>query len=131
MDGELISRMVAERGAFDVVVSRFTAEHVPDGRLFHEHVFSMLRPGGHAVHLFPTLYSPPFVLNHVLPSALSERLLSGAVHGDRSAQGRHPSSAPTTRGAAGRAGVSSRDCGASGSRSSAMWGSSATATTAG
>lgn len=90
MDGELISQMVAERGAFDVVVSRFTAEHVPDGRLFHEHVFSMLRPGGHAVHLFPTLYSPPFVLNHVLPSALSERLLSGAVHGDRSAQGRHP-----------------------------------------
>ena len=42
----------------------------------------MLRPGGRAIHVFPTLYSPPFVLNRVLPPTVSAALLSG-VQPDR------------------------------------------------
>lgn len=83
-----VSRLVEERGHFDVVVSKWTAEHVPDGRILHEQIFDMLRPGGTAVHLFPTLYSPVFVLNRLLPTVLSEALLS-RVSSDRETEGAH------------------------------------------
>jgi len=75
LDREAIARLVAERGQFDAVISRWTAEHVPDGRLFHEQVLSMLRPGGIAVHYFPTLYSLPFVVNRILSPAQSSAIL--------------------------------------------------------
>ena len=76
LDPVAIDTLVRERGAFDVVVSRWTAEHVPDGRRFHEQVFRMLRPGGTALHLFPTLYSLPFVLNRALPPRVSAFLVT-------------------------------------------------------
>jgi hypothetical protein len=70
-----VAELVRSRGPFDLALSRWTAEHMSDGRLFHENVYAMLRPGGTAIHLFPTLYSLPFVVNHVLSTDLSERLL--------------------------------------------------------
>ena len=72
LDEVAVSKLITDRGPFDAVISRWTAEHIPDGRGFHERIFEMLRPGGTAVHLFPTLYSVPFVINRVLspkPSA--------------------------------------------------------------
>ena len=78
-----------ERGAFDVVASRWAAEHMPDGHAFHRQVFETLKPGGAAVHLFPTLYSPVFLANRVLPPALSSALLERGSEGGRSEDGRH------------------------------------------
>ena len=43
------------------------AEHVPDGYRFHSNLFELLKPGGVAFHFMPTLYSPPFVINRLLP----------------------------------------------------------------
>jgi hypothetical protein len=79
LDGQAIAGLVAEHGPFDAVFSRWTAEHMRSGRLFHEHVFQMLRPGGHAVHYFPTLYSLPFLVNRVLSDETSRALLSRAA----------------------------------------------------
>lgn len=62
-------------GPFDLLFSKWCAEHVADGATFHRNAFRLLAPGGRAVHLFPTLYSPPFVLNRWFPEALSHRLL--------------------------------------------------------
>lgn len=62
-------------GQFDVIFSRTLAEHVSDGRKMHENVLSMLRPGGVAFHMMPTLYSPPFVINRLLPETLSHKIL--------------------------------------------------------
>lgn len=76
LDEQAIATLVRERGSFDVVVSRWTAEHIPDGKKFHEQVYDLLRPGGTAIHFFPTLYSLPFVLNRVLPQSVSGPLLS-------------------------------------------------------
>jgi SAM-dependent methyltransferase len=81
LDSNSIAKLVDEQGTFDVVVSRWAAEHIPDGRKFHENVYKMLRPGGTAVHFFPTLYSLPFVLNRVLPPSLSSILLFKALPG--------------------------------------------------
>jgi len=60
---------------FDLAFTRMLAEHVPDGYRFHSNVFSLLKPGGVAFHFIPTLYSPPFVINKLLPEALSGKIL--------------------------------------------------------
>lgn len=62
-------------GTYDLVFSRVLAEHVRDPRTFHANVHRLLRPGGVAMHFFPTLWWPPFVLNWLLPEAVSEPIL--------------------------------------------------------
>lgn len=63
------------RDTYDVVFSRFLAEHVPDGYAMHRNVLEVLRPGGSAFHLIPTLYTLPFVINKLLPERLTHKLL--------------------------------------------------------
>jgi len=60
---------------YDVVFSRFLAEHVRDGVAMHRNVFRVLRPGGVAFHLIPTLYALPFVLNKLAPERFTTPLL--------------------------------------------------------
>ena len=60
---------------YDVVFSRFLAEHVPDGVAMHRNVYSVLRKGGTAFHLIPTLYALPFVINKYFPEKLSYQML--------------------------------------------------------
>lgn len=90
-DRAAVERLVAERGTFDVVVSRWTAEHVPRGRRFHDHIHRLLRPAGTAIHLFPTLYCPVFALNRVLPPRVTAFVVP---HVDQS--GREPGGAHET-----------------------------------
>lgn len=63
------------REVYDIVFSKMLCEHVPDGRAFHQNCFDLLRPGGLAVHYFPTLYTLPFVLNRMIPEKTARRLL--------------------------------------------------------
>jgi 2-polyprenyl-3-methyl-5-hydroxy-6-metoxy-1,4-benzoquinol methylase len=80
---------LAERhGPYDLVASGFIAEHVPDPAAFHATVHALLRPGGHAVHVFPTLYEPAFVLNLLIPEAVVERVLRRVQPG-RESHGSH------------------------------------------
>ena len=65
----------AFRDTYDVVFSRFLAEHVPDGEAMHRNVYQVLREGGVAFHLIPTLYALPFVINKLLPERLTFALL--------------------------------------------------------
>ncbi len=74
------------RSRYDVVFTRMLAEHVPDGYRFHSNVFSLLKPGGIAFHFMPTLYSPPFVINKILPERLSGWIV-GAFFKDRTEDG--------------------------------------------
>ena len=63
------------KDSYDVVFSRFLAEHVPDGLAMHRNVYSVLRPGGVAFHLIPTLYALPFVINKMVPERVTSALL--------------------------------------------------------
>jgi methyltransferase family protein len=81
LDSARVSELLAQAGPFDAIVSRWTAEHIVDGKRFHEQVFAMLRPGGTAVHLFPTLYTPPFLLNRLLTADVSRAALFRAFPG--------------------------------------------------
>jgi hypothetical protein len=62
-------------GRYDVVFSRFLAEHVADGRAMHKNIYSVLKPGGVSFHLIPTLYASPFVANLMLPETLARNIL--------------------------------------------------------
>lgn len=73
---------------FDLVFSKMLAEHVPDPVPFHRNVLQMLDVGGRAFHFFPTLYSPPFVVNFLLPELISQRILP-LLQGNRDANGNH------------------------------------------
>lgn len=60
---------------FDLVISKFVLEHVESPRLAHHNIRRLLRPGGAAVHLFPTLWDPAFVFNRLANDSLTEGLL--------------------------------------------------------
>jgi SAM-dependent methyltransferase len=75
---------------FDLVVTKMMAEHLRNGRLFHKNIFSILRPGGVAIHYFPTLYALPFLLNRLLPERLSSFLVDIFVPRDRYQLGKFP-----------------------------------------
>jgi SAM-dependent methyltransferase len=79
LDTNAINALVRESGPFDAVFSRWTAEHMRSGQAFHENVLQMLRPGGSAVHLFPTLYALPFLVNRLLSQERSRTLLTRAA----------------------------------------------------
>ena len=80
-----VTAPAAELGAerFDLVVSRFVAEHVADPAAFHAAVWRALRPGGLAAHFFPTLPSPPYLANRVLMGRGSRRLVDVLQPGSR------------------------------------------------
>jgi len=63
-------------GRYDVVFSRFLAEHVRDGRAMHRNIHKVLKPGGVAFHLMPTLYALPFVINRLVPERIGAKILT-------------------------------------------------------
>ena len=93
-DRAALERLVAERGPFDLVVSRWTAEHVSQGRFFHQQVHRLLRTRGIAVHLFPTLYSPVFVVNRLLPHSITATIVPHVDESGRDRGGSHQSFRP-------------------------------------
>jgi SAM-dependent methyltransferase len=68
-----LGKVLGER--FDLVLSNMVAEHVADPEEFHHNVLDVLRPGGIAVHLMPTMWEPAFVLNRLLPERAAAGLL--------------------------------------------------------
>ena len=73
---DIASDSVPAAEKYDLVFSRFVAEHVKDAGRLHSNVFAMLRPGGVAIHFFPTLFALPFFVNKMLPEWLAVRFLS-------------------------------------------------------
>jgi SAM-dependent methyltransferase len=61
--------------SYDMVLSKMLCEHVSDARIFHQNCFNLLRPGGRAVHFFPTLFAAPFIVNRLLPEDLGRSIL--------------------------------------------------------
>jgi SAM-dependent methyltransferase len=73
--GDVTSPDCGQENSFDLVFSTMLAEHVKSGEALHRNLFRILAPGGLAFHFFPTLYSPPFVANYLLPEQLASKLL--------------------------------------------------------
>lgn len=80
--------LTGEEGTYDLVFSKMLAEHISDPVMFHQNLHRLLRPGGVAFHFFPTLYSPPFVLNYLLPERLTAWMLA-IIQAGREKSGRN------------------------------------------
>ena len=78
----------ALHGEFDFIFSVWCCEHVREAATFHRNLFDLLVPGGKALHLFPTLFSPPFVVNRLMPEWISKPLLL-LLQPHRSGEGDH------------------------------------------
>jgi SAM-dependent methyltransferase len=60
---------------FDLIFSHMFLEHIADPSSAHRNLLSALRPGGYAVHMYPTPNSLPFAVNRLVPDALATVLL--------------------------------------------------------
>lgn len=59
-------------GCYDLIFSRMVLEHVCDGETAFRNAYELLDRGGVMFFFFPTLYSPPFVLNRMVPLRLTD-----------------------------------------------------------
>ena len=60
---------------YDFIFSKMLAEHIKDAPQFQKKIHQMLCDGGIAVHLFPTLYTFPFLINLLFPERLTSSIL--------------------------------------------------------
>lgn len=74
---------------YDLAYCRMVMEHVPDVPAMWKNLHAVLAPGGMALSFFPTLYAPPFLMNHLMPERLSRFLLE-AVFPERRPDGGDP-----------------------------------------
>jgi SAM-dependent methyltransferase len=65
----------------DLVLGRAVVEHLHDTSAFLEGLMRALKPGGRAVLVFANRWSPPMILNQIIPHRVSERLLLALVPG--------------------------------------------------
>lgn len=61
---------------YDLAISHYLAEHIPDAQKFHSNVFQMLNPGGYAFHCFPTMFSVAYIANVLIPEGLGQKLVT-------------------------------------------------------
>ncbi len=62
-------------GQCDLVIAHMVFEHLADPAAAWAAMYRLLRPGGIAVSFHPVLFSPPFVINRLLPERLTRRVL--------------------------------------------------------
>lgn len=65
----------------DLIFSRMVFEHVKDVEQAYQNVYQLLSKGGICINFHPTLYSPPFVLNQLLPERFSRKILAAFFKG--------------------------------------------------
>jgi SAM-dependent methyltransferase len=59
----------------DLAFSKMVFEHLPDVKQAYSNIYEMLSPGGVCLNFHPILFSPPFVINYLMPTTPAERLL--------------------------------------------------------
>ncbi len=65
----------SEQNKYDLIFSSMVLEHVRSGSRFFDNTYVALKPGGIAIHLHPTLYSLPMVVNYLFPERLTKAVL--------------------------------------------------------
>lgn len=60
---------------YDMMISRMVFEHIDGVPQAWRNIRRLLRPGGIGLAFFPTLYSWPFLINHLIPETASRRIV--------------------------------------------------------
>ena len=63
---------------YDLVFSHMFLEHIVDPDKVHRNLYSILNDGGLAVHMMPSHYNFPLMLNYLLPERVSHALVKVA-----------------------------------------------------
>jgi SAM-dependent methyltransferase len=71
-------RVNAGENRFDLIFSHMFLEHVSNPRLTHGNIHTALKPGGLAIHFYPTPTNLPLAVNWLLPEWLTSALVSVA-----------------------------------------------------
>lgn len=59
----------------DLMVSRAVMEHLDSPQAFLRHSYRVLKPGGYGIHVFPCKFAPFAIINGLLPSSFSRKML--------------------------------------------------------
>jgi SAM-dependent methyltransferase len=59
----------------DLTFSKMVFEHVSDARQAYRNIYKLLSRRGVCLNFHPVLFSPPFLINYLVPAAPAERLL--------------------------------------------------------
>ncbi len=73
-EGDAVKRL-GLTSRFDLIFSHMLLEHVLDPMQAHHNIFRMLRPGGYAIHMFPSRNNFPLFVNGLVPESVSYWLL--------------------------------------------------------
>lgn len=73
--GDITDETLTFPTTFDLIFSQMVAEHIQSAPKFHANVYRMLSEQGVAFHVFPTLFTFPFVVNWLTPDWLSQLAL--------------------------------------------------------
>lgn len=60
---------------YDMMISRMVFEHIDGVPQAWRNIHQLLKPGGVGLAFFPTLYSWPFLINHLIPESVSRALV--------------------------------------------------------
>ena len=71
---EMFQKQMAGR-KFDLIFSHMFLEHIENPMQAHRNFYSVLRPGGRSVHIYPSPNNLPLTLNRLLPEAISVYLV--------------------------------------------------------
>lgn len=71
----------------DLIVSRYTLEHLNNPEIFIKNSFKILKNGGYSIHLFSCKYAPFAIINQLLPGKLSQFLLNKFVPNSKHIRG--------------------------------------------
>jgi SAM-dependent methyltransferase len=59
----------------DLTFSKMVFEHLPDAQQAYRNIYKILSPGGICLNFHPVLFSLPFLINYLIPTATAEQLL--------------------------------------------------------
>ena len=74
-----IAGSIPVENEYDLIYSKSVFEHVEGTMQAHRNTYRLLRPGGVSLHFYPTLFSPPFVANKLLPEKVASKILKQFV----------------------------------------------------
>jgi len=63
------------RQKYDLALSRMFLEHINKPEITHRMICYCLREGGIALHFYPALFEPAFVLNRITPNGIAGRII--------------------------------------------------------
>lgn len=59
----------------DLIFSKMVFEHISDTKQAYINIYDILSSGGVCLNFHPVLFSPPFVVNYLTPTATAEKIL--------------------------------------------------------